>query len=231
MAYNNSPLMLATAPKPIKANWSYSNTPQVAQLLYTAGATNGSQVQKLAYNHTSTLAPNLFICRGAVVSGPSLPTGALNSASPATITRASGSFVTDGWLVGDLVWLLNPTTFGNALVDVVSVVAALTLTVTQNTIYAAETFAGASQKLVRLVQIGNLLCAVATASVPVAGNLLTASVIPGVLPNADAYLGLGPAELLVMKVSRTGQGITDVTIPLGASSVAYLNGVGEVADW
>ena len=61
-----------------------------------------------------------------------------NGGSPDTITRTLGSFVTDGWLVGDRLLVSNPTTLANSFFVTLTVVAALTLTFVTGTTDTAE---------------------------------------------------------------------------------------------
>lgn len=233
MAYGDgiSPIMLRTPPIAFEKFWEQGASGFVAEALYRATNVNakGSIVSKLAQVCTSTTAVNGFICRGTVLSGPSIATGATVNSNPLTITRASGSFVTDGWKVGDLCWLDSPTTRANQILDRVTAVAALTLTLTATTGFTAESFAGAAQQLVKCVPIGLLLNLVATASAPQSNNLLLPSVIPCLLPGANAFLELANGEILVYKPSRTGQGIIDQTTSL--SSASYLSVFGAAADY
>jgi hypothetical protein len=230
MTYQTDPIFVQTPCKGFQKIWNYNHSSMVAQLLYT-GATNGSQLQKFWSVHTSTLAINYFpFLAIATTLQANMGTGAFVSGSPVTITRSSGSFVTDGWQVGDLCWVNGATTFGNGLIDVVSAVAAGTLTLTQNTIFTAENLPSGAV-MYRVYPVGNVLLAVATAQVPVLTNLLTSTVIPSVLSASDAYLTIPSGIVLGLKISRTGQGITDVTASLGASATAWASICGEVADF
>lgn len=55
-----------------------------------------------------------------------------------TITRSSGSFITDGWLVGDLLIVSNATTLANDFAVRLTAVAADTLTFATATVDTAE---------------------------------------------------------------------------------------------
>lgn len=63
-----------------------------------------------------------------------------NGGSPDTITRVSGSFVTDGWKVGDRLLVSDPTTLANSFFVTITVVAALTLTFVTGSVNTAENF-------------------------------------------------------------------------------------------
>ena len=57
-----------------------------------------------------------------------------------TITRTGGSFVTDGWLIGDRLLVSSPTTLANSFLVVITAVVALTLTFATATVDTAENF-------------------------------------------------------------------------------------------
>lgn len=66
-----------------------------------------------------------------------------NGTSPDTITRDSGSFITDGFSPNDLLYTKNSTTAGNDISGVSAVsVSALTITLPTGTLAATEAFAG-----------------------------------------------------------------------------------------
>lgn len=70
-----------------------------------------------------------------------------NGASPDTITRASGSFITDGFVAGDKLTLSGATTGANDTAvtgELVATVAALTLTLDTGVVDTAEAFAAAT---------------------------------------------------------------------------------------
>ena len=55
-----------------------------------------------------------------------------------TITRTGGSFITDGWLVGDRLLVSSPTTLANSFFVTITAVVALTLTFATATVDTAE---------------------------------------------------------------------------------------------
>ncbi len=57
-----------------------------------------------------------------------------------TLTRTSGSFITDGWLVGDRMWVHVPTTLLNGFFVTLTAVAALTLTFATASVNTSENF-------------------------------------------------------------------------------------------
>ena len=69
-----------------------------------------------------------------------MSTGAFvdNGGSADTLTRASGSFIDDGWLVGDRMWVHAPTTLANGFFVTLTAVAALTLTFATASVDTAE---------------------------------------------------------------------------------------------
>lgn len=92
---------------------------------FTAASTDGSDREFIVWN-------------GTVVTTVGGTTGTAAVATSSTITRATGSFITDGWVPGDLVMMFGVTTVGSAQARVAGVdgvlgtitgVSATTLTV------------------------------------------------------------------------------------------------------
>lgn len=84
-------------------------------------------------------------------------TATTTATTNATITRTVGSFITDGWKVGDQVMLdgsLSGANDGN--VGVVTGVAATTLTLSGVTAVSVAETQGAGFRLIRLVQTGQI---------------------------------------------------------------------------
>ena len=94
-----------------------------------ANTDGGGNTAILYYAKRMTLESNMTV--GAFVD---------NGGSPDTITRTAGSFVTDGWLVGDRLLVSGPTTFANSFFVTVTVVAALTLSFVTASVDTAENF-------------------------------------------------------------------------------------------
>lgn len=118
--------------------------------------------------------------------------------SPDTITRTSGSFVTDGWLVGDRLLVSSPTTLANSFFVTVTVVAALTLTFVTGTTDTAENFPTGAI-MFRLAQLHlTTLAANAgnAASTDALDMLITDWPIADISP--DRYIILGANDILAM---------------------------------
>lgn len=149
---------------------------------------------------TDAAAKDVLLYQGRVLTTQeTTATGAMATAGTNTITRAAGSFITDGWLVGDVVMVFSPVgTAPNAAVDgivgVLSAVAAGVLTASgapwANLALASGT---------RIVKVGQLFRATVaanagnTAAIPnvaLLGNGMDASAI-------RAERKLGSTEMLI----------------------------------
>lgn len=89
----------------------------------------GANTAILYYGKQMTLESNMTV--GAFVDG---------GGGDDTITRIAGSFVTDGWLIGDRLLVSSPTTLANSFFVTLTTVAALTLSFATATVDTAENF-------------------------------------------------------------------------------------------
>jgi len=101
----------------------------VEQYAATGNFLGGCTLLDLMATSTDATARDVQLYKGTVLSGA----GTAYTSTTSTITRPSGSFITDGWLVGDQAMVFAPAgTAPNAAVDgillTVTGVAALTLT-------------------------------------------------------------------------------------------------------
>ncbi len=125
-------------------------TPQGASTTL-ARLIGGSSIIDMTVASTDAVAKEMIVWYGTVYTTAGGSTGTV-STTTSTIVRASGSFITDGWVPGDLVMMFAPTTKGAAIVagandgivGVVTSVAALTLTV-NGTPFSATTVAATTR--------------------------------------------------------------------------------------
>lgn len=109
---------------------------------FLAGA-SGSRVHGISVANTDSGGNTAILYHAIRMTLQSdMGTGAFvdNGGSADTITRSSGSFITDGWLVGDRLWVYAPTTLANGFFVTVTGVAALTLTFATASTDTAENF-------------------------------------------------------------------------------------------
>ncbi len=169
---------------------------------FLAGA-SGSRVHAISVANTDS-GGNTMIAYHAdpMTLQSNMGTGAFvdGGGSSDTITRTSGSFITDGWLVGDRLWVYAPTTLANGFFVTLTAVAALTLTFATNTTDTAENFPTGAI-IYRLSQL-HLTTLVANA-----GNAASTDALDMLLtdwPMADAspdrYITLGALDALVFSV-------------------------------
>lgn len=115
-----------------------------------------------------------------------------------TITRSSGSFVSDGWVVGDMIWVSGATTLANDFVVQLTAVAAGTLTFATAIVNTAENFPSGST-IYKAIRRG-------TYSVPansgvtsvVAGSMLNSTNLPSVFSGSDAFILVPAGYVLAM---------------------------------
>lgn len=125
-------------------------TPQAASTTL-ARLIGGSSIIDMTVASTDAVAKEMVVWYGTVYTTAGGATGTL-STTTGTIVRASGSFITDGWVPGDLVMMFAPTVKSAAIaagandgiVGVVTGVAALTLTV-NGTPFSATTVAATTR--------------------------------------------------------------------------------------
>ncbi len=128
---------------------SYRTTPTVfiashsttlALPIWIAGS-SGSRVHGIAVAATDSGANTALLYYAKRMTLESaMGTGAFvdNGGSPDTLTRTSGSFVTDGWKIGDRMLVADPTTLANSFFVTLTVVAILTLTFVTASVDTAE---------------------------------------------------------------------------------------------
>lgn len=185
-------------------------------------------------------ARDVILYRGQVLTTQSVgATGTLQAATASTVTRASGSFVTDGWTIGDTAMVFGPgaTTLtgqgtpehtstptalasGGTVAQVTGVTAA-TITV-NGTPLTVETWPGC--RLVRVAQVcrftvaANSGNAAATPAVALIGNTNEVD-IAGLLP-ADRGISLGPNDVLLV-AAQTAISALPARIDFSAVSLLY----------
>lgn len=120
----------------------------------------GCRVIGGSISSTDSVAASLLIYKGSVLTTQDADTTGVMALTTGSITRASGSFITDGWKPGDMVMLFGPSTsayVGSATqgnvgkVGLISAVTATTLTVAAST-YTADATLPTGARLARMSQ-------------------------------------------------------------------------------
>lgn len=169
---------------------------------WTAGA-SGSRIHAIGVAATDAGANTMILYHGeAMTLVANMGTGAFlnNGGSPDTITRTTGSFITDGWLVGDRFYVHGPTTLLNGFFVTLTVVAALILTFVTGSTNTAENFPSGAI-IYRLSQLHlTTLAANAgnAASTDALDLIITDWPMADVTP--DRYITLGATDALVFSV-------------------------------
>ena len=190
-------------------SWRVENTVLIAAHsttlalpIFTAGS-SGSRVHGISLAATDSGANTavLYYAKRMTLESE-MTVGAFvdNGGSPDTITRTAGSFVTDGWLVGDRLLVSGPTTLANSFFVTVTVVAALTLSFVTATVDTAENFpTGAVMWRLSQLHLTTLAAnAGNAASTDALDMLITDWPIADITP--DRYIILGANDSLAMSV-------------------------------
>ncbi len=107
--------------------WTAGSSGSRVHGISVANTDSGGNTAILSYAKRMTLESAMTV--GAFVDG---------GGGSDTITRTGGSFITDGWLVGDRLLVSSPTTLANSFFITLTGVAALTLTFATATVDTAE---------------------------------------------------------------------------------------------
>ncbi len=189
---------------------------------------------------TDASAKDILIYRGTTLTSQATAiTGVLQAATQSTIGRAAGSFILDGWRIGETVMPFGPGPVGLAdhgnsdytsvpallanagVLAIVTGVTSTTLTV-NGTPLTVETMAGC--RLVRVSQVARITIAAnsgnaaATPSVALVGNANEADI--NGLSAADRGLSLGPSDVVAVAAQAPLSGLP-AYITFNASSLLY----------
>lgn len=190
------------------------------RVIFSPG-TSGSIVNKIMAASTDGSANNVQLGHAeALTLQSNMGTGSLvdNGGSADTITRTSGSYVTDGWLVGDRLMVQGATTLANDFEVVLTAVTSTTLTLATGggTVNTAEDLPSGA-KLYRLVYFSYIDLAANAGSSSTAGvSLLDETKAPA--------LNNKPQRTLQIQDSAAGN---EMVI---AASLATALGIGETVD-
>lgn len=187
------------------------------RVLWAAGA-SGSEIELVNIAGTDNAANTLQLSIGeALTLASNMGTGAFvdNGASADTISRTSGSFLDDGWRVGDRLFPSGATTLANDFEVILTAVTAtlLTLATGGGTVDTVENLPSTAI-LYRVARLGSIPVA---ANSGVSGNAavdgLSPTQIPGFAVSPDDLLRLGPNHALIGALATAvGSGeIIDVT--------------------
>lgn len=189
--------------------WRVENTVLIASHgtvlalpIFTAGS-SGARVHGISVASTDDGANTAILYYAKRMTLQSaMGTGAFvdNGGSPDTITRTSGSFVTDGFLVGDRILVSGPTTLANSFFVTLTTVAALTLSFATATTDTAENFpTGAIIYKLSQLHLTTLAANAGNAAATDALDMLiTDWPIADITP--DRYITLGANDSLAMSL-------------------------------
>ncbi len=189
---------------------------------------------------TDGTARDVIVYRGQVLTTQSAgATGTLQAATTSSGTRATGSFVTDGWTAGDTMMVFGPgptvlggqgtpehsstpTALASGGVAVqITAVTATTLTV-NGTPFTVETWPGC--RLIRVAQVCRFTVAAsagnaaATPAVALLGNSNETDI--NSLAAADRGLSLGPSDVLIM-ATQAAVSALPARLDFNASALLY----------
>ena len=169
--------------------------------LFVAGE-NGSRIWAVAASCVQ--ATGLILGVGKLIHTPATDWGGGaivdGGASDDTMTRVSGSFITDGYLVGQRIQIIGAPTITNDCQPYIKTLAAGTLSFATATVGTSETL-GDAAKIYRIQSIGGP--AVAANSGYAAGttsasciNATTMTMVIGATTMLDRYITLGAGDIL-----------------------------------
>jgi hypothetical protein len=205
---------MATAPIFI-GSWDTQITSMVAAhsttvaLLIWQGGSSGSRVHaiSLAVEDSAANTAILYYAERMTLES-AMGTGA-HVDDGDTITRVSGSFVTDGWLAGDRFVVSGSTTLLNGFFATLTTVAALTLTFATGNTNASEDFpSGAIIWRLSQLHLTTMSAQAGNAASTDALDMLITDFPPADV-SPDRYLTLGPNDGLALSVGTAIGASTD----------------------
>ncbi len=194
-----SPQLVGTYRTEVKTiDDSYSTRPA---RVFAAGA-NGSRVHQASLVNTDNAAQTAFFSmlkQMTLQSDMGVATHVDGGGGSDTFTRTTGSFITNGWKVGDIAYFYNSTTRANDFKVELTAVAALTLTFATGTTNTGEVFpaGGIIYKIAQLSKPDVPASAGNSSGIP-AIDLLDDAVNPIFDASPDRYLVLGPNDALAV---------------------------------
>lgn len=180
--------------------------------------TKGSKLIQFGITSSDTGANKLLLAKGKALtlqSNMGVGTFVDGGGGSDSITRTSGSFVSDGWLDGNVLQAIGATTLANDFRAVLTSVAALTATFATGTVSVQEALASGA-KLYKLVQIGliEIAAQAGTVSATASVNGLDTSEMPWINTKPNDYMPIAADEVLFGALSTalgTGE-VVDVNI-------------------
>jgi len=179
-----------------------SHSTTLALPIFTAGS-SGSRVHAISLASTDAGANTALLYYAKKMTAVAdMTTGAFvdGGGGSDTITRTAGSFITDGYKIGDRIVVAGATTLANSFFVTLTGVAALTLTFATAQVDTAEDFPSGAI-IYRLCQLHLTTVAINAgnaASTDALDMLITDFPIADVSP--DRYIILGPDDALAMSV-------------------------------
>lgn len=169
--------------------WVAGATPSRVHAISVASTDSGASTALLYYAKQMTLQSNMS--SGVFVDG---------GGGSDSITRTVGSFITDGWKIGDRLLVASPTTLANSFFVTLTGVAALTLTFATSIVDTAENLPTGSI-IYRLCQLHltTLAANAGNAASTDALDLLSAD-FPAVDGSPDRYMTIEASDALVVSL-------------------------------
>lgn len=170
-----------------------------------ASNANGSRIQKIMVATTDAGNNELQLAIGkpiTLAANMGTATFVDGGGGSDTITRSAGSFVSDGWIIGERSQALDATTLANDFEALLTAVASGTLTFATATVNTGEAFAAATQ-IQRLVYLWRkqILANAGNAAAVAAVSMLDTTPQPALNSAPNRFLDLGPDDYLWAKVT------------------------------
>lgn len=179
---------------------SYSTRPAK---IFTAGS-SGSRVHQASFTSTDNAnidAKLYYIEQLTSQADMGTATHVDGGGGSDTLTRTTGSFITDGWKVGDILFVHGSTTRANDYIIELTGVAALTLTFATGTVNTGEVLPSGGV-LYRAAQLGwyDIPADSGNADATAAIDLLDDSVNPMFDASPDRYIIIGANDGLALQL-------------------------------
>lgn len=178
-----------------------------------ASGASGSRIHAISLSSLDAAANTIKLALGkALTLASNMGTTSFNSST--TITRSAGSFITDGWSVGERLKIFGATTESNNTEVILTTVAATTLTASAAS-FGTESIPSTAI-LYRLAQVATYNIAINAGYLPnvLPISLLDGSKLPAAFMGDDTLLSLGASDAIFLApgTTLTGSELIDVAV-------------------
>lgn len=209
---------------------TFLNAGALNQPIYKAGP-NGSRIHGISASQDDTATSLIKFYKATVLTDNRLaypgapdtlgkgPILALTKAATDTATRTNGSFVSDGWLVGNLACIINSSdNLQNQILSYITAVAAGTLSFNGTPMNASAATPATDLQICSCFLLWSkaLVNGAGNADATPALNMLSTTNYPGLYASPDTFLTLGPNQILIANIAAAPASAKNVSIVVDA---------------